>query len=134
MNLPKTWLNPAVAMATAAALLSPVLALAQAKMPAEHMHAMPPAAASAADAPDMAAAMHKMHADMEAMKPTGDVDHDFAMMMRTHHQGAIEMAKIELARGKDKEAKQMAQKMITDQTKEIAKLDKWMAHHTGMKK
>ncbi|MDO8312827.1 MAG: DUF305 domain-containing protein, partial [Sideroxyarcus sp.] len=80
------------------------------------------------------AAMSNMHAEMEAMKLSGDMDHDFAMMMRTHHQGAIEMAKIELARGKDKQIKQMAEILIAYQTKEISKLDKWMAQRAGMKK
>jgi uncharacterized protein (DUF305 family) len=37
------------------------------------------------------AAMDKMMAGM-AVKPTGDVDVDFAAMMIPHHQGAIDMA------------------------------------------
>ena len=74
------------------------------------------------------APMTKMHAQMEAMKMTGNVDDDFAMMMRAHHQGAIDMAKVELAAGKNAELRKMAQKTIDDQTKEIAKLDKWMTN------
>ncbi|UUZ51885.1 DUF305 domain-containing protein [Massilia sp. B-10] len=80
------------------------------------------------------ASMQKMHSEMEAMTMSGDMDHDFAMMMRSHHQGAIDMAKLELARGKDNVMKQMAKKMIADQSKEIAKLDKWMGQHGAMKK
>lgn len=133
MKLPQSWMKTAVALASAAALMMPVLATAQASAPSAHQHAMPPAGSSTAVAPDLMASMHKMHAEMEAMKMSGDLDHDFAMMMRSHHQGAIEMAKVELARGKDKQIKQMAQKMIAEQTKEIAKLDKWMAQHAGMR-
>lgn len=44
------------------------------------------------------------------------------------------MAKIELARGKDAKIKHMAEKLIADQTKEIANLDKWMEQHGAMKK
>lgn len=134
MKLPQTWTKTAVAIASATAFLLPVLATAQASAPSAHLHAMPPAGSSTAVAPDLMATMSKMHAEMEAMKISGDMDHDFAMMMRTHHQGAIEMAKVELARGKDKMVKRMAEKMIVDQTKEIAKLDKWMAKHAEMKK
>jgi len=61
------------------------------------------------------------------MKPTGNVDKDFAMMMRMHHQQAIQMAKTELARGKSPELKAMAQKIVQDQAKEIAELDAWLA-------
>lgn len=67
------------------------------------------------------------------MPMTGDADHDFAMMMRSHHQKGIEMAQQELKSGKDAEMKAMAKKIVADQTKEIAKLDKWMAGHKPMK-
>jgi len=65
--------------------------------------------------------------EMQSMKPTGNVDKDFAMMMRMHHQQAIQMAKTELARGKSPELKAMAQKIVQDQAKEIAELDAWLA-------
>lgn len=134
MKLPHTWKKVASAIVSATVLLVPVHAIAQATAPSAHLHAMPPAGSSTAVAPDLMSSMSKMHAEMEAMKMSGDMDHDFVMMMRTHHMGAIEMAKVEMARGKDKQIKQMASKMIDDQTKEIAKLDKWMAQHGGMKK
>lgn len=67
------------------------------------------------------------------MPMTGDADHDFAMMMRSHHQKGIEMAQQELKSGKDAEMKAMAKKIVADQTKEIAKLDKWMAGNKPMK-
>src|SRR5688500_16249149 len=53
------------------------------------------------------AAHHKMMQTMEAMQPSGDPDKDFATMMIPHHQGAIEMAKIELRYGTDQQLKGM---------------------------
>lgn len=66
---------------------------------------------------------------MQAMQPTGDTDKDFAMMMRVHHQQAVDMAKVEVQHGKTPELKAMAQKIIKDQQKEIAQLDNWLASH-----
>ncbi|WP_082580266.1 DUF305 domain-containing protein [Pelomonas sp. Root1444] len=63
---------------------------------------------------------------MQGMKMTGDTDKDFAMMMKMHHQQALDMAKAEVEHGKSAELKAMAQKMIKDQTQEIAKLDAWL--------
>ena len=63
---------------------------------------------------------------MQGMKLTGDTDKDFAMMMKMHHQQALNMAKAEVAHGKSPEMKAMAEKIIIDQTKEIAQLDEWL--------
>jgi len=78
---------------------------------------------------DMMKSMEEMHQKMSSMTMTGDHDHDFAMMMRSHHQAGIDMARAELKNGKDPEMKKMANKVIADQTKEIKKLDDWMAKH-----
>ncbi|MBC7702200.1 MAG: DUF305 domain-containing protein [Massilia sp.] len=74
----------------------------------------------------MGQAMHKGMQSMQEMKMSGDVDKDFAMMMKMHHQQALEMAKIEIDHGKSEQLKAMAKKMIKDQTKEIGQLDKWL--------
>ena len=65
------------------------------------------------------AAMDKMMAGM-AVKPTGDVDADFAAMMIPHHQGAIDMALAELRHGKNEQLRRIAQEIIVDQQQEIA--------------
>ncbi len=89
------------------------------------------AAASTAPAPsggmDMKVMMKENNDKMTAMSMTGKPDVDFAMMMRVHHQGAIQMAEAELKDGKDAEMKKMAKKIISDQRKEIAQLDKFLA-------
>jgi uncharacterized protein (DUF305 family) len=70
------------------------------------------------------ATMMKM---MEAMPTyTGSADIDFMKQMRTHHQAAIDMAKVLLANGKDAETKKLAQQIIAAQEKEIATIDAWL--------
>jgi uncharacterized protein (DUF305 family) len=64
-------------------------------------------------------AMNKMMNDM-AVKPTGNVDRDFAGMMIPHHQGAIGMAQAEIRYGHDAQLKIIAQEITVDQMQEIA--------------
>ncbi|MBR0795768.1 DUF305 domain-containing protein [Bradyrhizobium jicamae] len=64
------------------------------------------------------AAMTKMMNDMAA-RPSGDVDRDFVAMMTPHHQGAIDMAVIELRYGKNEQLRRIAQEIIVDQQQEI---------------
>ena len=64
---------------------------------------------------------------MHKMQMSGDTDKDFAMMMKVHHQGAVEMAEMELAHGKSPVMKAMAKKIIAAQKKEIAEFDRWLA-------
>jgi uncharacterized protein (DUF305 family) len=70
------------------------------------------------------AASDKMMKDM-AVTPAGDADKDFVMMMIPHHQGAIDMARVELEYGKDPMLREMAQQIIEAQEKEIATLKAW---------
>ena len=64
---------------------------------------------------------------MNKMTMSGDTDKDFAMMMKIHHQQAVDMSEIELAHGKSTEMKAMAKQIITAQKKEIAKFDQFLA-------
>lgn len=70
-------------------------------------------------------AMSKMQSGMPK-DHKGDPDTDFARMMIPHHQGAIDMAKVEIQYGKDPDLRKMAEKMVKDQEKEIADLQKWL--------
>ena len=72
------------------------------------------------------AAMMKRMEGMPMMKFTGDADLDFMIHMRSHHQGAVDMAKVVLANGKDAEVKKLAQDIVTSQEKEIGTINVWL--------
>ncbi len=78
---------------------------------------------------DMDASMKKMDHDMATAPMTGDVDHDFVVMMIPHHQGAIDMAKGELSYGKDPAMRRLAQEIIVDQQSEIDLMNLWLKKH-----
>lgn len=74
------------------------------------------------------AAMKKMHKDM-AIKYTGNADVDFVRGMIPHHQGAIDMAKVVIANGKDPEIRKLAEGVVTAQEAEIKQMQDWLAKH-----
>jgi uncharacterized protein (DUF305 family) len=76
---------------------------------------------------DMRSSMMGMMKNMDSMKMTGDTDRDFATMMKMHHQGAIDMAQMELKSGKDAKMRAMAKRIIEAQQKEIKEFDQWLA-------
>ncbi|RYZ21840.1 MAG: DUF305 domain-containing protein [Chitinophagaceae bacterium] len=73
-----------------------------------------------------------MQQNMQAMmqQPSrGDADQDFAALMRVHHQGAVDMARLELQQGSDAQLKSMAQSITGSQQKEIATLEAYLQQH-----
>jgi uncharacterized protein (DUF305 family) len=72
------------------------------------------------------AAMAKMHKAM-AIKYTGDADKDFVAGMIPHHQGAIDMAQVQIKYGKDPEIRKLAEAVVRDQTREIGEMKAWQA-------
>jgi uncharacterized protein (DUF305 family) len=72
----------------------------------------------------MGAMMGAMDTLMQAMpaESSGDVDADFLLMMISHHQSAIDMARVELEQGKEEETRAMAQAIIDAQEAEIAEM------------
>jgi|ERR1700726_2491348 uncharacterized protein (DUF305 family) len=78
-------------------------------------------AAPSNEAPFLAenqAAMDKMMQGMK-IKPSGDVDRDFAAMMIPHHQGAVDMAQAELRHGRNDKLRRIARQIIAEQPHEI---------------
>jgi uncharacterized protein (DUF305 family) len=74
------------------------------------------------------AANAKMHEGM-AIDFSGNADVDFARGMIAHHQGAIDMAKVELEHGKDPVQRKLAEAVIKAQEQEIADMQAWLKEH-----
>ena len=74
------------------------------------------------------AATMKMHEAMP-MEYSGNVDVDFVKSMIPHHQGAIDMAEVELKYGKDPQARKFAEDVIKAQKAEIEEFNKWLQEH-----
>ena len=112
-----------------AGLVSPMAVQAQPVKAEAPMagHTMP--AGGAHHGGDMKTMMKDMNDRMAGMTMTGNHDVDFAQMMRIHHQGAIDMAEMELKNGKDASMRKMAQEVIRAQKKEIATLDRYLTRN-----
>ncbi len=106
----KTALGPLAVIAVVFALTGVTSSYAQEKSPTDHSDS-------------------EMKQCMAMMSRTGDADADFMRNMIPHHQMAIDMAKEELNKGNNHEAREMAQKIIDAQTKEISTLLTWMKAH-----
>ncbi len=116
-------------VAVAGALAGP----AAAQMPmAAPMPGMAASGAPGAASPEVAAnrdAMAHMHAAMTAVAPTGDADRDFVAGMIPHHEGAIGMAQVELRYGRDAGLRTLARRIVADQRREVAAMQRWQAAH-----
>jgi uncharacterized protein (DUF305 family) len=113
-------------LVAAALTMVPTLSLAQLAQndQMQGMHMNTKSAATAADkafAASMTTMMNGMHG-----KTTGKPDADFVLMMIPHHQGAIDMAKVELQYGSDPELRQLATDIVAAQEKEIAQMKTWL--------
>ena len=63
------------------------------------------------------------------VQPTGDPDRDFVAMMLPHHQGAVDMANVELRYGKDPMLRKLAADIVKAQATEIAQMEAWRTRH-----
>ena len=69
----------------------------------------------------------KMMKDMSAPNYTGDADKDFVSHMIPHHQGAIDMAQVELKYGKDPVLRRLARQIVKAQHDEIQLMQRWQS-------
>jgi uncharacterized protein (DUF305 family) len=113
----------------AAALLMPAFFLSAQSAGAEDMNNMKGMDLKSAATPADKAFAASMKTMMNGMnvKPTGEPDKDFVLMMIPHHQGAIDMAKVELQYGTDLELRRLASDIVAAQEKEIAQMKAWLA-------
>ena len=88
-------------------------------------------AALGVDTPATAASKAAMQRMMTAMDTpaTGNADRDFVTGMLPHHQGAIDMARVELRYGHDPALHKLARGIIASQAKEEAFMTHWLAQH-----
>jgi len=77
------------------------------------------------------AVMIQMNAGM-CITPSANADLDFARAMIPHHQGAVEMAKLELLYGNDLRLRRLAQGMVVEQSQEIALMQSILASRSTM--
>lgn len=68
-------------------------------------------------------------ADMRKLEQAGGAEFDrmWLQMMVQHHQGAVEMARTEVVKGSNADAKALAQRIIDDQTAEINEMQQLLA-------
>lgn len=78
---------------------------------------------------DFMMAMTKMHKPMMDGIMDKDVDVAFIKGMIPHHQGAIDMAEIELKYSKNPQLRKLAEEIIANQKKEIKYMKEWLAEH-----
>ena len=73
--------------------------------------------------------MQGMQDQMKSMTPTNDPNRDFVMMMKPHHQAAVDMAEAYLKYGTDPQLKKMAKDIVSSQKKEIKEMSAWETKH-----
>ncbi|HEX6914445.1 MAG TPA: DUF305 domain-containing protein [Chitinophagaceae bacterium] len=84
--------------------------------PADSGQALQPAA-------QLIAAWQGMNRQLEAMTFSGNVDRDFAMLMKQHHMAAINLSRVEVSVGNNREMKEMADKIVSVQQGEVGEFD-----------
>ncbi|GAB4483921.1 MAG: DUF305 domain-containing protein [Thermodesulfovibrionales bacterium] len=77
--------------------------------------------------------MEKMMKEMQFAGYSGDPDIDFLAMMIPHHQGAIDMAKLQLIHGRDPLVRKLAEDIIAAQRVEIEAMTRRLEFLRGLK-
>lgn len=77
------------------------------------------------------AADERMMKGMQGSAYTGNADEDFVSHMIPHHQGAVDMAEVEVKYGKDPQLKRLARRIIDSQRREIKFMKSWQEKHAN---
>jgi len=101
--------------------------------PEEHGggHAAMQARGPAASALGLTEAELAIEHDAAGLKTSKPFDRAFIDAMTPHHEGAIRMAKAQLARGAEPRLKALARQIVAAQTKEVGDMSAWRAQWYG---
>lgn len=72
-----------------------------------------------------------MEGDPQELESAKPFDRAFIDMMVPHHQGAIRMARIELEQGEDPQLHDLAQLIVSAQSREITEMNRWREQWYG---
>ena len=81
--------------------------------------------------PVFLAMMDTMMVAMDKAPKGKSADAEFILQMIPHHQGAISMAKYEIANGKDFTMVQLAKSILAEQNSELAQMKIWLNEHSA---
>lgn len=78
---------------------------------------------------DMKGIVTDMQKNMMSLQTTGDPDYDFASVMIEHHNGAVNLAKEEIAKGTDQDVVSFAQTQLEKKNTEINDLQDFVKNN-----
>jgi uncharacterized protein (DUF305 family) len=115
---------PSIFVLVLLSFAAPLTTWSQASPPATSVQGVPRTNTSS---PSMKHALTAWLESLRKIQPSGDVDQDFAALMKVYHQGALSLAQLQLSRGKSSDLKAVANAVLAVRQREIAYLDKWIA-------
>src|SRR6187397_1800712 len=121
---------------TGTTALAALLLVSVSQAQPSHRHEISPPKGTASAESFTTSMMRAMERMLEAMNiaTTGDPDRDFAAMMIPQHQGAIEMARLELQFGKSPVLRRLAQGIIVEQLQEIEVMQRELRQPSAVSK
>lgn len=81
--------------------------------------------------PGGSSSMEMSHEDMRKLERSEPFDRMFIDMMIPHHQDAIRMARRQLEKGQNAEVRDLAERVVAAQSKEIADMNEWRVDWYG---
>ena len=73
--------------------------------------------------------LRKINNSFKNMQLVGDPDRDFATMLIAHHEDLVFLAKTHLEYGGDRQLRQLSERILEDQQKQISELKEWQVRN-----